>query len=93
MRNAVIYCLIFSLSAAIVMFFFANEFSVSFVGDERSALSLRILAISLPPIALSSAIGGYFVGVKRIGRNATVQVLGQIFKILITVFLILKLAS
>ena len=92
MRNAVLYCLIFSLTAGMVMFLFADRFSLSFVGDERSAVCLRILALSLVPISLSSAIGGYFVGVKRIGRNATVQVLGQIFKIVITLWLVFKLS-
>ena len=86
MRNAVIYSLIFSITAALVMFFFADYFSIYFVGDERSEIPLRILSVSLIPLSLSSVISGYFVGVKRVARNATVQVLGQIFKILITVY-------
>lgn len=88
MRNAVIYGIIFSLSASLVMFFFADYFSVHFVGDGRGVFALRILSLSLVPISLSSVIGGYFVGVKRVARNATVQVLGQIFKIIITLYLI-----
>ena len=88
MRNAVIYGLIFSLTASFVMFFFAEYFSVHFVGDGRGVAALRILSFSLVPISLSSVIGGYFVGVKRVARNATVQVLGQIFKIIITLYLI-----
>ncbi len=93
MRNAVIYSLIFSVSAALVMFIFADYFSVELTGDSRSALPLRILAFSLAPLSLSSAIGGYFVGVKRVARNATVQVLGQIFKIAVTMACVFKFAS
>ena len=93
MRNATLYSLIFSITAACVMFFFSRYFSLRFVGDERSAFPLRILAFSLVPISLSSAISGYFVGVKRVGRNATVQVLGQIFKILITLYCVFALAG
>ena len=86
MRNAVLYSLIFSITAASVMFFFADYFSLHFVGDERSGILLRILSVSLVPLSLSSLISGYFVGVKRVFRNATVQVTGQIFKILITLW-------
>lgn len=85
-RNAVIYSLVFSLTASLVMFFFADYLSFHFVGDERSDIPLRILSFSLVPLSLSSVISGYFVGVKRVARNATVQVLGQIFKILITLY-------
>lgn len=86
MRNATIYCLFFSVAAALVTFLFAEQFSIRFVGDGRGEMPLRILAFSLIPLSLSSAIGGYFVGVKRVGKNALMQVLAQVFKILITLF-------
>jgi len=90
MRNACLYSLVFSITAAAVMFFFADYFSIKFVGDARSYIPLRILALSLVPLSLSSMISGYFVGVKRVGRNATVQVLAQLFKIVITVYLVIR---
>lgn len=93
MRNACLYSLIFSVSAAVVMFFFAEYFSLKFVGDVRSYLPLRILAVSLVPLSLGSVISGYFVGVKRVGRNATVQVLAQFFKITVTLYLVLGYAE
>lgn len=93
MRNACIYSLLFSAVASLVMFFFAEYFSLKFVGDARSYLPLRILAASLIPLSLASVISGYFVGVKRVGRNATVQVLAQIFKITITLYLVLRYAE
>ncbi len=93
MRNACIYSLLFSAVASFVMFFFAEYFSLKFVGDARAFLPLRILAISLIPLSLASVISGYFVGVKRVGRNATVQVLAQIFKITVTFYLVLRYAE
>lgn len=84
MRNAAIYCLFFSLAASLVTFVFAEQFSVRFVGDGRGKLALRILSFSLVPLSLSSALGGYFVGVKRVGKNAFMQVLAQAFKIIVT---------
>jgi len=93
MRNAVIYSLIFSLSAALVMFFFSEYFSIHFVGDIRSRVPLQILSISLVPLSLSSVISGYFVGVKRVARNASVQVLGQVFKIAVTLYCVLSFSE
>ncbi len=93
MRNAALYSLIFSLTAAAVMFFFAEYFSLHLVGDSRAAAAMRILALSLPPLSLTSAISGYFVGVKRVGKNATAQVLCQIFKIAVTLGTILHFAE
>ena len=93
MRNACIYSLLFSTVASFIMFFFAEYFSLKFVGDTRAFLPLRILAISLIPLSLASVISGYFVGVKRVGRNATVQVLAQVFKIVVTIYLVLRYAE
>ncbi len=92
LRSAVFYSLIFSLFATLVLFLGADYFGIKVLSDERTVAPLRILSASLVPIAMSSVFSGYFVGVKRIGRNAVVQVLGQIFKICITVYFVLKFA-
>ncbi len=90
MRHAVGYCLIFSLSAAVILFFLAPYFGMAALGDARTVTPLRILAASLVPISLCSTISGYFVGVKRVVRNAVVQVLGQALKIGITLFFVFR---
>ena len=92
LRSAVIYSLIFSLFASSVLFFGASYFGCTVLSDARTVIPLRILAVSLTPIALSSVFGGYFVGVKRVVRNAVIQIFGQIFKIGITVALVLNFA-
>ena len=92
LRSAIFYSMIFSLFASLVLFFGAPYFAYRVLDDGRCVTPLRILSASLVPIALSSVFSGYFVGVKRVARNAVVQVLGQAFKILITVSLVLKFA-
>lgn len=92
LRSAVIYSLIFSLFASSVLFLGASYFGCTVLSDARTVIPLRILAVSLTPIALSSVFGGYFVGVKRVVRNAVIQIFGQIFKIGITVALVLNFA-
>lgn len=93
LRSAVLYSLIFSIFAACVLFFGAEYFAGRVLSDERTLEPLRILSLSLVPIALSSVFTGYFTGVKRVARNAVVQVIGQIFKIVITVVFLLSYAG
>lgn len=93
LRSSIIYSLIFSLFATLVLFFGAEYFALRVLSDQRCALPLKILSASLVPIALSSVFSGYFVGVKRVARNALVQVLGQVFKISITVGMVLHFAK
>ena len=93
LRHAVVYALIFSTTATAVLFILAPYFGTHVLGDGRTVVPLRVLAVSLVPLAMSSVFSGYFVGVKRVSRNATVQVLGQIFKIGITMFAVARFAE
>ncbi len=90
LRNSVIYALVFSSAASLTLLFGAEYFALSVLGDARCELPLRVLGLSLVPIAMSSVFSGYFVGVKRVARNALVQVLGQVFKISITLFFVTR---
>ena len=92
LRSAISYSLIFSVFASCVLFFGAPYFANTVLSDSRCVIPLRVLAISLVPIALSSVFGGYFVGVKRVARDAVIQVLGQVFKIVITASFVLNFA-
>ncbi|MBQ9071333.1 MAG: oligosaccharide flippase family protein [Clostridia bacterium] len=90
LAGAVVYTLAFSIIATSVLFFGANFFAYTVLDDKRAAAALKILAPSLVPLSLVSVFSGYFVGVKRVSCNAVTQVLGQIFKICATVWLILR---
>ena len=90
MRHAVGYALIFSCFAAVVLFVFAPYFAATVLKDARAEAPLRALAISLIPIALSACFSGYFIGVKKIIRSSLVQVSSQIFKISVTVILVIN---
>ena len=93
LRHAALYSLIFSVSASVVLFLLAPYFGARVLDDIRTVLPLRILALSLVPLALSSVFSGYFVGVKRVSRNATVQVLGQAFRIGVTLLTLARFAT
>ncbi len=93
LRSSVIYSLIFSSFATAVLFFGAEYFGVGVLLDERCVIPLRILSISLIPIALTSVFSGYFIGVKRVIKNAAVQVMAQVFKIFVTAALVLRFSK
>ncbi len=93
LRGALIYASVFGALATLFLFFGADFLGGAVLGDRRTAQSLKILSFSLVPIALGSVFSGYFVGVKRVGFNAAVQVAGQFFKIILTVILVTRVSG
>ena len=90
--GAILYAFAFSLASTLVLFFGSQLIASRILADLRAALALRILAPSLIPLSLVSVFSGYFVGVRRVSCNALTQILGQIFKICITVWLVIRAA-
>lgn len=88
--GAILYSLAFSLIATLVLFFGASFIASGILGDMRAVNALRILAPSLIPLSLVAVFSGYFVGIRRVACNAVTQVLGQIFKITATVWLVIR---
>ncbi len=80
-KKCTVYALIFSMGAATLLFFLAPVIGALALEDSRTVLPLRLLALSLPPIALSSVLSGYFVAVRRVHKNAMTQIIGQGVKI------------
>lgn len=76
-KKCVVYSLCFSVGAGIVLFLFAPLIGERLLADSRTVRPLQILAFTLPPIALSSVLSGYFTAIRRVYKNAAVQVIGQ----------------
>lgn len=75
------------LSAAVV--FFASDFiATTLISDSRAAPSLRILSFSLPFMAVSACVKGYFIARKKTAPSSSAQILEQFVRIGIIVFLI-----
>ena len=88
LRGAFLYALGFGLAATAVLFVFSDLIGAVILSDVRISGALRILSLSLLPIALCGVISGYFVAVRRVGLNASVQIFGQISRIVLTVVLL-----
>lgn len=90
LRAAFLYATFFGLLSSGLLFLLSGVIGEAILLDPRTVSSLRILSLSLLPIAYSSVISGYFVAVRRVTLNAAVQVAGQISRIALTVLLLVR---
>ena len=84
LRAAVIYALAFGGAAALLLYFGSDFIAVRLLSDVRTRASLRLLSVSLVPIALSAVFSGYFIAVRRVMHNAVTQVFEQCVRIVLT---------
>lgn len=88
LRGSFIYSFLFGMLSFVGLFFGAGFLGNTILSDTRTVNALKVLAFSLIPAALSAALSGYFIGVKRVSFNATVSVFCQILRITLTVVLV-----
>jgi len=84
MKRCITYSLTFGSAAAIILFLTSNAIGTYLLDDVRTVSSLKLLSFSLPFIALSSALQGYFTAVRRVYKNASAQLFEQAVKISFT---------
>ena len=93
LRGAFLYATFFGLLATALLLLLSERIGVAILLDGRTVGALRILALSLLPMALSGVISGYFVAVRRVTLNAAVNVVGQVMRIGLTVALLVRLSD
>lgn len=81
MRKASLLAFLLGCFASALLTGLAKPIGFAWLKDGRTVRSLRLFAVSLPFIALSSTWGGYFTAVRRTYKNAAVQVFEQVIKI------------
>ena len=88
MRRCLIYSFVCGAVIAALLAGFSGFIGAKWIGDARSVPSLKVLSLSLPFVAMSAALNGYFTSVRKVVRYTAVQLAEQIFKIIITVFML-----
>lgn len=88
MKVCIGYSLFFGLLAGGILFLFAAPIGKVILSDARTIPSLQLLAISLPFVALTSALSGYFTAVRRVSKNAVTQIFEQGLRIGATILLL-----
>lgn len=84
MKRCIVYSLVFGCVGALGLFLLAEPIGVHALGDSRTVPSLRLLAVTLPMLSLSSALSGYFTAVRRVYKNVCAQIFEQLVKIGVT---------
>ena len=84
---AVGYALIFGSVATTAVFMGAELIGNELLGDPRTVKSIRLLALSMAPIALSSVFGGYFNAVRRVYKSAAASIFEQFVRMGACIFL------
>ena len=93
LRCSISHALFFGLLSASLLILFAPLIGQYWVRDARTVIPLRILGISLPFIALSACLSGYFVAVRRVYKSASVQLPEEVIRIGLTLLLLDRLSG
>ncbi|MDF2941674.1 MAG: hypothetical protein K0S01_532 [Herbinix sp.] len=68
---------------SVLVYINADFIAWRFLMEERSASSLRLLALAFPFCGVTSCINGYYYGLKKAGVPATTQLLEQLIRVVI----------
>lgn len=85
MRCAAVYGAGFGILSAAAVFFSAGFVGERLLGDGRCVVSLRVMALSMPAISVTSAMAGYFTGIGRAYKNAVISAIEQAVKIVLII--------
>ena len=87
-KKSVLYALSFSILSSAILYFGTDFIGSRILCDIRTVSSLKLLAITLIPLSVSSALGGYFTAVRRVYKNAATQISAQLIRIFVCMALI-----
>ncbi len=85
-RRAGVYALFFGCAAMLGLYWGAGPIGFLWIGDARTVLSLRLMALSLPAGGISSLLAGYFTAVGRVWKTAAEQFAEQLARMALVVF-------
>ena len=85
---ALLYSSIFGAASCLILLILSPFICHRLINSPEALPLIRILALTLPAVALSVAFNGYFVGVRRVRSNALTQIFGQIMRILLSYALV-----
>ena len=88
MKKSLAFAFIISFFVSIGLYLLSPVIAKNILKDMRTLHALRVLSYTLIPIALSSSMSGYFVAIRKVHKNATVQVFGYAVKIFSCIYLL-----
>ncbi len=88
LRRCIAVSLAVALFSAAAVYFGSEFIATTLISDFRAAPSLRILSFSLPFMAVSACVKGYFIARKKTAPSSSAQIIEQIIRIGVIVYLI-----
>lgn len=88
MKRVLLLSSVLGIAAMLFLFLFAKPASLFWLHDERATMPLLILAPSLPPMAISASLRGYFMARQRVTPNAKAQIMEQIIRLALVALII-----
>ncbi len=82
------YALICGLTVCSILFLFSDFIAGVWINDPRASVSLRILAASLPFVAVSASLSGYFTASNLVIPYSFIQLIEQGTKIVTAILLL-----
>ncbi len=92
LKRAIFLTLIIAFLSLLAVFSGAKFIAKTLLGDIRAVPALKILPFSLPFMAVSSCLRGYFIARRKASPNAIGQIFEQIIRIAVIFLLIKKFA-
>lgn len=86
LRQCTSYALFFGLISGSSLFLAAEPLGFLWIGDARAVQSLKIAALGMPVIALSSVLTGYMTASGNVWKAAVIQLIEQAVSVCLTVF-------
>ena len=90
---ALLYSAIFGSLSCLLLFTLAPLICRYLISSPEALPLLEILALSLPATSITAALGGYFIGVRRVRANALVQIFSQLLRIVLSYALVTEKGS
>lgn len=91
-RKASVTALSVALLTFIILVFGAEFISSKLISDSRAAMSVCVFAFSLPFMAISSVVKGYFASRRKVWANSAAVLLEQAVRIIFCIIFVKKLS-
>lgn len=89
MRKCLYITLITSITTSIILFINSDFIVSKCLHNKVSNSVIHLVCLALPLISMSSAIAGYFAGVRRIYKNAIGQFIEHVAKVVVTALILM----
>lgn len=88
LSGCMLYSILFSLTIGGAVWFFAPTIAEKWIGNVRIVGAIRLFSGFLPVNCMCGVMVGYFTGANRIGTLAVVEVVEQLFNMVLTLLLL-----